>query len=40
MKFLERIGPMLVLGVFILLLLTIIRTSIFGIVDNDKHIYF
>lgn len=36
----EKYYPLVTLGLFVLLLLTVIRTSIFGQVDPEKHIYF
>lgn len=37
---LEKYYPLFTLGVFALLLLTVLRASIFGAVDPEKHIYF
>ncbi|MEM4366950.1 MAG: cation:proton antiporter [Candidatus Anstonellales archaeon] len=42
-KAVESISPLigpLVLGIFILLVVSVVRTSIFGEVEEDKHIYF
>ncbi len=42
-KTIEKISPLislLVLGIFILLTVSIIRTSLFGEVEGEKHIYF
>lgn len=39
-QFFGRIVPLLVLAVFLLLLLTIVRTSLFGQVEEEKHVYF
>ncbi|MDD5022660.1 MAG: cation:proton antiporter [Candidatus ainarchaeum sp.] len=42
-KTIEKISPLiglLILGIFLILTVSIIRTSIFGEVENEKHIYF
>lgn len=42
-KSLEKLSPiiaLLILGIFLLLIFSIIRTSLFGEVENEKHIYF
>jgi Kef-type K+ transport system membrane component KefB len=39
-KDLERLAPFAMLAVFLLLVMTVVRTSIFGQVDPEKHIYF
>lgn len=36
----DRLAPLIVLGVFALLLLSVVRSSIFGVVEESKHIYF
>jgi Kef-type K+ transport system membrane component KefB len=36
----DRLAPLIVLGVFALLLLSVVRASIFGAVEESKHIYF
>ena len=36
----ERLAPYAILGVFALLLLTVVRVSIFGQVEPEKHVYF
>ncbi|MBU0590910.1 cation:proton antiporter [Candidatus Micrarchaeota archaeon] len=36
----NKILPLLVLGIFLLMLLTIVKTSLFGEVEDGKHIYF
>lgn len=37
---LEKYAPLFVLAVFALLLITVLRTSLFGAVEPEKHIYF
>ena len=37
---LEKYYPLVILAVFALLILTVLRTSIFGSVEPEKHIYF
>ncbi len=37
---LEKYYPLVILAVFALLILTVLRTSVFGQVDPEKHIYF
>ena len=37
---LEKHYPLIILAVFALLILTVLRTSIFGTVEPEKHIYF
>lgn len=42
-KTMEKISPLiglLVLGIFVLLTISVVRTSIFGEVEGEKHIYF
>lgn len=39
MKF-EKIGSILVLGAFAILLMTVLRTSLFGQVEEEQHVYF
>ena len=36
----DRLAPLIVLGVFALLLLSVVRASLFGAVEESKHIYF
>jgi Kef-type K+ transport system membrane component KefB len=37
---LNKLYPLVVLGVFLILILTVVRASIFGSVELEKHIYF
>ncbi|MEW6748924.1 MAG: cation:proton antiporter [Candidatus Micrarchaeota archaeon] len=37
---LERLAPLFVLAVFAILVLSVLRTSVFGHVEEEKHIYF
>lgn len=39
-KVIDRLFPLIVLGVFALLLLSVVRSSVFGVVEESKHIYF
>ncbi|MFH0713929.1 MAG: cation:proton antiporter [Candidatus Micrarchaeota archaeon] len=42
-KTMQSVSPfvgILVLGIFLLLIITIIQTSVFGVVEDEKHIYF
>jgi len=36
----RRIVPYTILALFVILILTVVRTSVFGAVDPEKHIYF
>lgn len=36
----KKIYPYTILALFVLLILTVVRTSVFGAVDPEKHIYF
>ncbi|MFH1222295.1 MAG: cation:proton antiporter, partial [Candidatus Micrarchaeota archaeon] len=36
----NRLAPLALLAIFLLLIFSIVRTSIFGVVEPDKHIYF
>lgn len=36
----ERYAPLLIVAVFAIMLLSVVRTSVFGHVDEEKHIYF
>lgn len=37
---LKKFVPLFVLAIFAILMLTILRTSLFGVVEEEKHIYF
>jgi Kef-type K+ transport system membrane component KefB len=39
-KLFDKVFPFLIICLFLLLILTVIRTSVFGQVEEDKHVYF
>lgn len=39
-RFLDKLVPLLIVAIFLLMLLSIVRISVFGDVEPEKHIYF